>query len=185
MTNVQVALGALSSGQKLELLALERGWLPLGPWPWRFQAGKSRGFTTPSGAEVHFIEQTVLGAWVLFVQSETDELFRELVKRLELTTVDKLEKDWKAAKKPVDKVRALLRLGAAQSMTGGVAIAAFEAAVRKGLDDKDAVVRLAAIRSLAIAPAQLGKTLLEGREDPDNPKIRDWYELFSSLSAQG
>ncbi len=184
MMNAWVALGAWSSGKKLESLAVERGWLPLGPWPWRFQAGKSRGFTTPDGVEVHCIEQTVLGAWVLFVQAENDALFQDLVRRLELTTVDELEKAWSAATEPAAKIRALLDLAAAQSMNGGTVIRAYEAAVRKALDDADPVVRLAAIRSLAIAPMSLGKTVLEGRDDPDNPKIHDWYALFANASAQ-
>lgn len=184
MTTICIAIGTLANGKKFATLASERAWLPLGPWPWRFQGGTPFGYTTPMGSEIHCVDQTMLGVWVLTVNSDRDGLFDELVRLLDLTTLDKLEAAWTNAKDTAAKVRALLNLAGAQAMNDGVVIPAFEAAVRAGLDDAESIVRLTAIRSLAVAPMALGKAVLEGRDDPDNPKIHAWYELFAGASGQ-
>jgi hypothetical protein len=180
-----IALARPSSMDTLTKLAKERGWLPLSPTPWRFHGGMTRGFITPNGVQVNAVDQTLFGAFVISVLHDNEGLAAELSQLFELLPVETLGRKWDEATTSAEKVQALLWLSSAQALAGGHVIPAFEAAVRKALDDTDAVVRLTGIRALAIGPMSLGKELLEGREDADNPGLKDWYELFAQNAGNG
>lgn len=164
-------------------LAASRGWLPTGPWPWRFLDGWTRGWTTPGGATVHVVERTVFETCLLSVCDDREGLAAELVRLLRAEGLEALGRRWEAARTDEEKVRALLDLGGAQSMGDGKVLPQFEAAVRAALGDAHPVVRLAAIRALGMAPAHLGLELLRGREDPDNPGLAGWRDLFAEHAA--
>lgn len=174
-----IALARPSCMDNLTKYAKERGWLPLSSPPWQFHGGMTRGFITPNGVHVNAVDQTLFGAFVISVMPDEYGVAAELSQLLELVPLETLVQKWDTATTPAEKVQALLWLTSAQSLAGSNMIPAFDAAVRKALDDADSVVRLAAIRALAIAPSKLGKELLEGRQDSDNPGLTDWYDLFA------
>jgi hypothetical protein len=184
MTSCFIAAAHPACADRLAALAPSRGWLSLGPWPWRFHGDSSRGWLTPNGASVYAVEHTHFGVFLLRVVDDTEGLAEELGRLFELEPLDVIARAFDSAVTDEQKVRALLQLAAAQSFDDGQVLAPFDAAVRKALDDAHPGVRLTAIRVLSVAP-RLGHELLENREDPDNPGIAEWRELFASDAAGG
>lgn len=157
-------------------------------WPWQFHGGKSWAFETSQGAELAVVQQTMFGCFVLSVENDREGLVARIeedcaLRAIPVENVGALARRFNVATSDGDRLSALFALAAAQSVAGGVALPALEAALRRALDDANPVVRLAAVRATAALPPAAGLALLDGRSDGDNPGLIEWREHYRALVA--
>jgi len=156
-------------------------------WPWQFHVGKSYTFTTAHGARLAVIQQTLFGHLVIAIDDDREGLVARVeedctLRGIPLEDVTALARRFDRAETALERVRALCALSAAQAAAAGEALPAVEAAVRRGLDDANPIVRLTAIRATTVLPLTTCLPLLEGRTDPDNPGLIAWRDHYSAQS---
>jgi hypothetical protein len=150
-------------------------------WSWAFHGGKTYGFDSARGASLYLAHQTSFGHVVVMVENDREGLVDRITQSAPVEDMARLSRRAEDAASDIEKLGALNALASAQGMAGSVALPAFEQAVRRALDDASSIVRLAGIRASAILPVANALSLLEGREDPENPGLADWREHFRGV----
>jgi hypothetical protein len=151
-------------------------------WPWSFHAGKSYRFETPLGTTVYLAHATHFGCLVVLVDDDCEGVTERIRNSAALIEIETLvgpavhaasERD-----RELKKIGALCALASVQSFSDGVALPELEVAAGADLDDRCPAVRLAALRAIATLPIARALSLLEGREDPENPELGAWRDHY-------
>lgn len=151
-------------------------------WPWAFHGGKSYRFETPLGTTVYIAHATHFGHLVVLVDDDCEGVVDRVRKIATLADVEALVRIAVHAASERDpelkKIGALCALASVQSFSDGVALPELEVAAGVDLDDRNPAVRLAALRAIATLPIARALSLLEGREDPENPELGAWRDHY-------
>lgn len=147
-------------------------------WPWSFHAGKSYRFETPLGTTVYLAQATHFGHLVVLVDDDCEGVTERIRSIARLAEVEELVRLAVHAESEREKIAALCALASVQSFSDGVALPELEVAAGADLSDRSPAVRLAALRAIATLPIARALSLLEGREDPENPELGAWREHY-------
>lgn len=147
-------------------------------WPWAFHGGKSYRFETPLGTTVYLAHATHFGYLVVLVDDDCEGVVERIRTSTVLADVEALVRLAVHAGSEREKIGALCALASVQSFSDGVALPELEVAAGVDLDDRSPAVRLAALRAIATLPIARALSLLEGREDPDNPELGAWRDHY-------
>lgn len=153
-------------------------------WPWTFHAGKSYRFETPLGTTVYLAHATHFGYLVVLVDDDCEGVTERIRALAQLVDVEVLSRLAVLAASEREKIAALCALASVQSFSDGVALQELVAAAGVDLDDRSPAVRLAALRAIATLPIERALSLLEGREDPDNPELGAWRDHYRAQLNQ-
>jgi hypothetical protein len=151
------------------------------PPVWLFVRGAQTSWILPTGTYVSWIDQTRYGLSLAGVGEGAlhDDVFDHLASLFELEELDAVVARFGGAETPLARLDALHGALALHLVIDAPFDPRVEAVLRAALDDRDPVVRLAAIRGLQYVPKEAGWALVEGRVDPENPALERFQQVLA------
>jgi hypothetical protein len=125
--------------------------------------------------------RTPFGRFVVAVEDDREGLVDRITRSVPVEDVARLSRKAEEATTVEEKLDALLSLASMPGVVGGIPPSGLERAVRRALDDASPLVRLTAMRATSVLPAATAFSVLDGRDDPENPALEEWREHYRSI----